>query len=297
MTAQSFRVTNVLAVAAVGLIASPHAQAQSFPDAIYTASAVGTVTANTPVDSFGVVRGVGLWASTGLLPQQGVVSPFPPGPVLIGPNSTEENFPFTIAQMSAAPGAIPRGSGLEGAMYAESQFAFEVHAANPCSNGQTTGCDPSTATVDLKAMESVFSNLPGAGSPTASVLVDGPGLSYSNNLSEPVNGSFTGPFSESATIDKPLTVMVDQIYTVEFGDAIAYSLESTLQPIDFTAIDDPVVSIDPSTLDASDYSLEFSPGVGVGSGGTVPEPSALLLLVVGLGMLSVSYRIGKRRAS
>jgi hypothetical protein len=51
---------------------------------------------------------------------------------------------------------------------------------------------------------------------------------------------------------------------------------------------DPVLQLDPTFANSADFSLAFSPGIGNAPESSVPEPSSLLFLAIGiLGLIVV----------
>jgi hypothetical protein len=110
------------------------------------------------------------------------------------------------------------------------------------------------------------------------------------------NGPCGGVGSNSGTINYNATP--GSIYDVEVNAGGGSGVGSGT----WFASADPQVEIDPSFAYANDFTLEFSPAATSGTGGTnppptVPEPSNLALLFVGLSALLGFTAMGKRLVS
>ncbi len=85
------------------------------------------------------------------------------------------------------------------------------------------------------------------------------------------------------------------------ADAHAYSTATTRNCCKFgssMAYADPLFAIDPSTVNAQDYSLSFSAGIGNSPAGRgVPEPGTWALTLIGFGALGASLRASRARAA
>jgi hypothetical protein len=108
------------------------------------------------------------------------------------------------------------------------------------------------------------------------------------------NGVTTlSPFSWS--VDNGITLSTDTVYNVQLT-ALASSFVPSGTTVDLSAFVDPVFQIDPSTPDASQYSLLLSPDVGNVSATPLPTSFPLFATVLGLMGLVVLRRQRKTQA-
>ena len=109
-----------------------------------------------------------------------------------------------------------------------------------------------------------------------------PGADTVFSLTDPI----TGPQEQSINKQLSLTVGQDYLVTLEAA-AILENCCSTF-PASASAFIDPMITIDPSTPDASAYSIAFSPNLT--STGAIPEPCTWVLLLAGFGGLGLMRR-------
>jgi PEP-CTERM motif len=105
-------------------------------------------------------------------------------------------------------------------------------------------------------------------------------------------GPITGPQQQAVNLQFSLTA--GQAYLIGLtADASVKNCCSTF-PQSASAFFDPMITIDPSTPDASAYSIAFSPNLT--STGAIPEPSTWTLLLAGFGGLALISRrsLGRR---
>jgi hypothetical protein len=156
-----------------------------------------------------------------------------------------------------------------------------------------------TVTVDVAGAYTSYSEQTGlfdldsiAAKSTITITCDDAALCGGQFVTIPFPGT-TGP--NGAPCDYALSLVPDALYTVTMNLVVqAYSVDA---PQSISAYLDPFFSIDPSNLDAQDYSLVFSPGVDNELVSSTPLPAALPLFAAGLGGLGLLGWRRKRRAS
>lgn len=93
-----------------------------------------------------------------------------------------------------------------------------------------------------------------------------------------------------------------QTFTLTTG--LAYTVEMRLQANCYagmgvgcttSALIDPTFTVNPNQANAGQYSIAFSPGVGNGTPGAVPEPASFLLL--GGGLLGICVRVRQSKVN
>jgi len=115
---------------------------------------------------------------------------------------------------------------------------------------------------------------------TASIHTDGSGASAASmslTVGDSPTSLLTGDFFGSLSLTSQSGQLRQLFMNADVEEAYLYGGTGL-------ATVDPYISIDPSFLNASDYSIEVSPGV---ANTALPEPTSLGLLVVGLGSLTL----------
>jgi hypothetical protein len=104
------------------------------------------------------------------------------------------------------------------------------------------------------------------------------------SLTDPI----TGPQKQS--ISQQLTLSTGVQYIVQLEAAAAVENCCSAFPVTASAFIDPIIAIDPSTPEASSYSLSFSSNLTPTLGAPAPEASTWALLLVGFGGLALMRR-------
>jgi hypothetical protein len=171
---------------------------------------------------------------------------------------------------------------------------------------QVNGTSGAAATLDMYTTASVGATASGIGNGAAeglagaSLIVEAPSLgrtlvNYSASDAAFYNGG-TGGYSSNFQPMTQLTVSGGETLLI-YMDANFYLNETPSNPgtvlASANASLDPFFQIDSSTLNASEFSLSFSPGVGNES--PVPLPGSLGLMIMGLCALGIAPRLARRR--
>jgi hypothetical protein len=220
-------------------LAVESARADSVPPATFTVSAAGGVPISTP----GTVKGTGCNGNLGCQHSTGSASYF------AGDGS--------VSASGSAVGPNPANSGAQGVV----TFFYEVVGPTGASvtldftaSGSTSASGPEST-----SMAQAFS----AGG--AFHACSGTGAFVASCGSEPT--SFSGTITFTLESDTLSDVEIVATCSTSGGTAAC------------SASVDPMITIDPSTPDASAFTLEFSTN---GTPPPTPEPSSLLLLSTGL---------------
>jgi hypothetical protein len=130
---------------------------------------------------------------------------------------------------------------------------------------------------------------------SASLTISGPSNSINGTLDSDTLGEIGGsPGSTNQTVATALLLQTGFVYHVELSASAASLCRGTegdcmelgFGPTAASAAVDPTFSIDPSTLNASDYSIVASANLA----SSVPEPAAWTLVIAALGFGKVTRR-------
>jgi len=139
-----------------------------------------------------------------------------------------------------------------------------------------------TAVIDVTGSVSVsFTNPESSDETGISIPSSSCNLQYAN--SDPSETQYLNP-TYSCTVDTNTSIDID-LY------AIARAIGSGTA----SASVDPYITIDPSQSNADEYSVEVSAGVDNSPAGAAPEPSSAVLMLTGIGLLAVMWKLRSNR--
>jgi hypothetical protein len=116
---------------------------------------------------------------------------------------------------------------------------------------------------------------------------------HSANIGGDIVTGLSGGFSEAGIY----TLMTDTPYTVSMSDLISVGVLAPGGSVTVSGSVDPTFRIAAGVPDPAAYSFVFSPGIGNGAAGGVPEPSTWAVLLLGMVGLGSVLRRQKRIAS
>jgi hypothetical protein len=114
----------------------------------------------------------------------------------------------------------------------------------------------------------------------------------SSNISGSAATGYDGGFTENGVYQLQTGV----VYSVGLEDLISLGVQAPGGAASISGSVYPTFRIASSVADAGDYSLVFSPGIGNGAAGGVPEPATWAEVLVGLFGLGSALRLRKRTA-
>jgi hypothetical protein len=195
-----------------------------------------------------------------------------------GFTATPEISPMPTVMLSGNASGVGNNNGFTGAQVVgilNLEYQFVV-VPNP-------GVPVGPVTIEVIASGSST----GGSSPQAAFQIN-------NVLTESLTGG-----SRSWTLDANFSFQANQVYTAYIlveGTASAPGCAGMCTSSEsFSAVVDPILIIAPAF--ASNYTLEFSPGVQNGIPGGVPEPSTWAMMLLGFAGLGFAVRRSRRKAA
>ncbi len=111
----------------------------------------------------------------------------------------------------------------------------------------------------------------------------------SSNISGSAATGYSGGFTETGVYQ----LQTDVVYSVGLQDLISLGVQAPGGAASISGSVDPTFHVAAGVTDPGDYSFVFSPGIGNGPAGGVPEPAAWAELLVGLFGLGSALRLRK----